>query len=78
VVELAGRPRGRVGVIARRHQAANPRGGSTLALELPAMGPRARRALEVRIVPSSGGGTVSLRPQDPAPTPTPGPTEPAG
>jgi hypothetical protein len=74
VVQLVGRPEGRVDVLGRRYERANPRGGPTLALELPTMGPKAKRALEVRIVPSNGGGTVAMQTAPPLQTYTTPPT----
>jgi hypothetical protein len=72
VVQLLGHPTGTLDVLARRPQRANPRGGPTLALELPAVGPGGRRRLTVRIVPSSDGGTSALE-TEPAPSTTPFP-----
>jgi hypothetical protein len=73
-VLLRGRPTGTTQVMHRVWQRANPRGGPTLALELPAMGPKGRRELSVRILPHSSGGvghTQSEPPPATAPVPTP-------
>jgi hypothetical protein len=73
VVELDGRPTGTTDVLARRHDRANPRGGPTLALELPRIRTEGGvRELSVRIVPSQGGGVVDT-PPEPAPATTPPP-----
>jgi hypothetical protein len=75
VVQLLGRPTGTSAVLARRWQRANPRGGPTLALELPALGSKGRRELRVRIVPSSGGGVATPKTEpEPAVTPFPSAT----
>jgi len=72
VVQLLGHPTGRSDVLRRRYEKANPRGGPTLVLELPPIGPKGRRDLRVRIVPSSGGGVATPEPE-PAPATTPVP-----
>jgi hypothetical protein len=69
-VQLLGHPSGTSDVLARRWERANPRGGPTLVFELPPVGPKGRRDLRVRIVPSSGGGVTSPQPE-PAPATTP-------
>jgi hypothetical protein len=81
-VQLLGRPVGTTQVMHRVWQRANPRGGPTLALELPNMGTKSRRELSVRIIPHSSGGvghTESEPPPATAPpaTPTPVPATPA-
>jgi hypothetical protein len=75
VVELIGNPAGTSGVLGRHWQRANPRGGPTLVLELPPVGPKGRRDLHVRMVPSSGDGvTTPQSAPEPATTPFPTPS----
>jgi hypothetical protein len=72
-VQLLGHPWGTSDLIARQYQRANPRGGPTLVLELPPVGPHGSRDLRVRIIPSASGGTGTLE-TEPPPATTPFPT----
>ena len=57
-VALPRRTAGRVRIFAARRQKANPRGGPTLAIQLPAF-KRGTRRLAVTLVPSGSGGLVA-------------------
>jgi hypothetical protein len=65
-VTLPARTRGRVRIFPARRQKANPRGGPTLGVQLPAF-KQGTRHLGVTLVPAGGGGLV------PDPEDAPGP-----